>query len=152
MRLPGDRPHVKPIVMKFALVLLLATASFPFHARAEAPAETVRGYFAALEHHDFTRALALTSGEAMKRTARMLGALHREAAQHHAEVELKVQQLQIAERASGGTAQVDVTFDIDVIGKRWFFRKVARKLTGTAHFYVATAAVPRIVAIEGQLY
>ena len=139
--------------MKLAALLLTASALAPYAARAEAPADTVRGYFQALEHKDFGRALALTEGDAMKRTARMLGTLYREAHAAHADVELKVQKLELAEQKGEGTIPVEVTFDIDVIGKKWIFKRVARHLTGTAQFYVATASPsPHIVAITGNLY
>jgi hypothetical protein len=45
---------------------------------------------------------------------------------------------------------VNVTFDIDIVGKKWFFRRVARTLAGTARFLFAGRA-PRIVAIDGHL-
>jgi hypothetical protein len=72
-----------------------------------------------------------------------------------AKVELKVRRLRVAEREqqleAGLPVPVDVDFDIDVVGKKWLFSKVARKLAGTAHFYVASLDRPRIVAIEGNL-
>jgi len=132
--------------------LLCPLSSLSVHAQGALSAPSVvRGYFAALEHKDFHRALSLTAGAAQERTALMVGTLNREAAQHHAEVELHVTKLEVANPAPApnGTAPVQVSFDIDVIGKKWIFRKVARRLTGQAQFYVAA---DQIVAIDGRIW
>ncbi len=142
--------------MKLAVWCLMSfAAALIAHARAEEPpASTVRGYFAALEHKDFRGALSLTSGQALDRTRGLLGTLASEAARHHADVELKVRQLTLAERTpDDGGVTVDVHFDIDVIGKRWIFRRVARKLSGDAQFVVDVppSSPPHIVDILGKI-
>lgn len=132
----------------FALSLLVLLST---RARASSPQTVVRGWFSALERQDFPGALKLTRGAAQARTAKMLGALARGAAEHHASVEVKVQKLEIATppAALGGTVPVIASFDIEVVGRRWLFHKLARKLTGVARFRVA--ADQRIVAIDGNL-
>jgi hypothetical protein len=104
-------------------------------AQAQEPAALVRGFFAALERKDYPRALALTQGAAQKSTADFLGSLEQRAAQQHAQIELKVQDLQLKPK---GEDHVEASFHIDVIGKKWMFKKVARKLDGTAEFKVAS--------------
>jgi hypothetical protein len=133
----------------FALLAMLALVLPGRRAHASAPA-VVRGFFAALERKDFGRALALTEGAAKARTANLVGTLHRAAQQHHAELEFRVKRLDVDQpyASAVGATPVRVHFDIDVIGKRWIFRKVARKLTGRANFYVAAN---QIVAIHGKL-
>ncbi len=158
--LPRARAHVKPRVMKFAVVaavVLAPLAAHPpvAHATDSVAPGIVRGYFAALARKDFSRAFELTSGDALERTEHMVGTLNREAAQHHAQVELRVRSLSVAEQPAAADADsvpVLVSFDIDVIGRKWIFRRVARRLTGTAQFLVEKeAAQPRIVAILGRL-
>ena len=107
----------------------------------------VRGYFAALEKKDFNKALALTNGAAQQRTANMVGELESQAAQHHAQVSLKVQKLDVK---PAGNDHVTVNFAIDVIGKKWFMSKVAKKLSGQAQFKMAKGG-DQISAIEGNL-
>jgi hypothetical protein len=135
-----------------AAVLALTCLSVPARARAESSAPSVvRGYFAALERKDFGRALSLTAGSALARTENMVGTLNREAASHNAEVELRVTKLELANSPSeqNGSAPVKVSFGIDVIGKKWIFRKLARRLRGQAQFYVTA---DQIVAIDGQIW
>ena len=139
--------------MKLAASTVLAclvTLSAP--ARASEPASTVRSLFAALERRDFGGALALTKGRAASVLSGMIDALDREAARRHVDVELKVRSLSVTERGrdADGQTPVDVAYDIEVIGKKWLFQKVARRLSGTASFYVEERA-PRIVAIVGML-
>src|SRR3954471_19854 len=111
--------------------LVMAFASSPL-LQAQEPASLVRGYFAALENKDFNKAIRLTEGSAQSRTQHMVGTLQREASEHHAEVELKVQKLDVQPHADG--QRVKVEFNIDVIGKKWVFKKVARTLSGAAEF------------------
>jgi len=130
------------------LMLLL-----PVLAHAD-PAATVRGYFDALGKNDFPRALSLTAGEAQLRTAHMVGTLKQQAAAAKARVELKVKKVEVLPSpppGADGTVPVVVQFDIDVVGKKWIFSRVARKLAGRAQFYVAAAEPSRIVAIEGRI-
>jgi hypothetical protein len=119
------------------------------------PTATVRDYFHALGHKDWGHALALTAGAAQARTAQILGTLQREAARADADVELKVRALNVAERPGASLGRrlipVEVTFDIDVVGHKWFFKKVARHLAGTAQFYVSPRGPSRILAIDGSL-
>ena len=141
--------------------LCVALFSYPGHADsgADSPcdlAEPVRGYFQALARNDFPRAISLTVGAAQERTEHMVGTLRRQAAAAHAHVELKVRSVEVSppsrdQVADGEPVPVDVQFDIDVVGRKWFFSRVARKLSGRAQFYVASAAPARIVAIEGNL-
>src|SRR5262249_22530724 len=138
--------------MRLAWLVLLLILAAPVARAEQAPAQAVRGYFAALEHKDWDRALALTSGPALDRTARMLGTLTTEARRHHADFELKVRALRVDERAPAEVGvPVDVRFEIDVIGKKWIFRRLARKLTGYAQFIVEGESPPRIVAILGKI-
>jgi hypothetical protein len=138
--------------MKLAALLIASSLFLPAFARAGNPSVTVRSFFDALEHKDFDRALAFTGGDAALRITRLFQHIDAEAQAHHAQVEVKVRSLSIAERApdDSGEIPVEVSYDIDVIGKKWIFRKLARKLTGTAQFYV-DASEPRIVAIIGRL-
>jgi hypothetical protein len=138
--------------MKLAALLIASSLLWPALSSAGRPAATVRGFFDALEHKDFGRALSLTGGDAAVRIAQLLGHIDQEAAQRHVQVELKVRSLRLAEGApdDAGAIPVEVTYDIDVIGKKWIFRKLARKLTGTAEFFVDERE-PRITAIVGQL-
>jgi hypothetical protein len=120
-------------------------------AAGPSPSETVRGFFDALEQKDFPRALAFTDGEAAMRIADLLGHIDAEAARHHAQIELKVRSLRLREGVlDDGVVPVQVRYEIDVIGRKWFFRKLARKLVGTAEFLVDGSA-PRITAIVGRL-
>jgi hypothetical protein len=135
-----------------AILLVIGLVTLAPPARASAPASTVRSFFAALERRDFGGALALTEGAAAGVITSMLDAINSEAARRHVDVELRVRSLRVTERGADGSGQtpVDVAYDIDVIGKKWIFHKVARHLSGTASFYVDDRA-PRIVAIVGML-
>jgi hypothetical protein len=140
--------------MRWLLVLaaVMSVSLAPHSARAVGPSATVRCYFDALGRNDFGRALALTGGAAETRTAQLLGSLERQAAAANASVELKVRRLAVSERppAPSGAVPVDVSFNIDVIGKKWLFSRVARRLAGQAQFVVAPTD-QRIVAITGSL-
>lgn len=137
------------------LALVLAVVATPLLARGEAsPSQAVRGYFDALDHQDFQRALALTDGDAQASTSHMVSTLKREAAEHAARVEVKVKQLAVAPPGlpqPGRGVPVPVQFHIDVVGHKWMFHKVARTLEGSARFWVDPAHADRIVAIEGRL-
>ena len=143
--------------MRFFAPLLLAAATVvaPLAgARAEGgPTAAVRGYFRALARQDFSGAIALTDGAAQKRTCNMVDKLKSEAAAHNARVEVKVTTLDV--QAPGAPDErgvpVPVAFHIDVVGHKWCFSKVARKLDGQARFYVDPARPDRIVAIEGRI-
>src|SRR5437016_3647841 len=144
--------------MRSLVSLALVASLFALAARSDASAPrsasvaTVCGYFEALNRNDFGRALALTVGDAETRTRQILGNIQRQANAADAEIELHVRKLAVAERApAAGAVPVDVVFDIDVVGKKWLFSKVARKLAGKAQFVVAPASQPRIVAIVGSL-
>lgn len=126
-----------------SLVMALAPS-----ARAQEPASLVRGYFAALARKDFDKAIRLTQGAAQRSTEHMVGTLQQQAAQHHAEVELKVQRLDLRPNDDGQRIRVD--FNIEVIGKKWVFRKVARTLAGTAEFKIAGNG-DHIEHIDGNL-
>jgi hypothetical protein len=132
----------------FARVCLVLALVSPLaaHAQSSDPPRVVRGWFAALQRKDFGRALELTTGGALERTAHMVGTLEQQARAHHAEVELRVKRLDVAEAPSGC---VQVAFDIDVIGKKWMFRRVAKTLSGIARFHVDD--YDRIVAIDGNI-
>jgi hypothetical protein len=140
--------------MRMKLAALVALALLPSVSRATSAPDTVRGYFAALEQRDFRRALDLTAGTALERTNHMIDRLASEAAAWHAQVEVKVRSLHVEPAGAVGEqpVPVDVSFDIDVIGRKWMFRRLARRLTGTARFLVDEAAAqPRIVAIVGRI-
>jgi ketosteroid isomerase-like protein len=112
--------------------------------------DTVVRYFQALERRDYTGALALTHGAAQVSTDRMLSKLAREASAHRAKIELKVRGLRVIEHpksASSDAVPVDVFFKIDVVGRRGWFSRVARKLSGSARFFISRSE-ERIVAIE----
>ena len=136
------------------VVLAVATLAAPLAASAESqPTDAVRGYFQALDRQDFSRAIAFTDGDAQARTTRMVDTLKSEAAAHNARVEVKVKSVDVrtpgAPDARG--VPVSVAFKIDVVGHKYCFSKVARKLDGEARFYVDPARPDRIVAIEGRL-
>ena len=140
------------------LIFAAATVAAPLagaHAETAqtAPTAAVRGYFRALARQDFSGAIALTDGAAQTRTSHMVDKLKSEAAAHNARVEVKVTTLEV--RAPGQPDErgvpVPVAFHIDVVGHKWCFSKVARKLDGEARFYVDPARPDRIVAIEGRL-
>ncbi len=137
-------------------VLALVTIAPLCAVRAEAgPAESVRGFFRALERQDFSRALAFTDGAAQARTSHMVSELKTEAAAHNARVEVKVQKLDVATPGAaepGRGVPVPVVFHIDVVGHKWMFSKVARKLEGVARFWVDPGRAGRIVAIDGRLF
>jgi hypothetical protein len=160
--------HVKPTASMMTLArfaILASVLTLPFaHSHADSaadsstdPAATVRGYFEALGRNDFNRAISLTAGSAQQRTLRMVGTLKQQAAAAQAKVELQVKRVAVShpppERmAEGLPVPVDVEFDIAVVGRKWFFSKVARHLAGRAQFYVAAALpTPRIIAIEGKI-
>src|SRR3954454_24999519 len=129
---PAPWPCHEYVHMRFfAQALVVSALAVPMAASAQEPAAVVRGYFAALEKKDFGKALSLTQGSAQQRTTNMVGELNQQAADHHAEVELEVKKLNV--KTSTGD-NVTVEFDIDVIGKKWFVRKVAKKLSGQAQF------------------
>jgi hypothetical protein len=140
--------------MRFLAPLLLTLVAPVALAHAEPnPCAAVRGYFAALGRQDFGGALALTNGSAQARTSTMLDQLKHEAAANHARVDVKVTRLDV--RAPGEPdargLPVPVAFHIDVVGHKWCFSKVARKLDGEARFYFDPAHPDRIVAIEGRI-
>jgi hypothetical protein len=145
--------------MRSLLLALAALSLFGLPASSRAatepdPTNPVRGYFAALDRQDFGRALALTDGDAQARTSRMVTTLQREAARHHARVEVKVTRLAVEAPGvalPGRGVPVPVRFHIDVIGHKWLFNRVARVLEGDAQFYVDPARADRIVNIEGNL-
>ncbi|MDB4971600.1 MAG: hypothetical protein JWN44_7289 [Myxococcales bacterium] len=136
------------------LLTLFAVLIAPIAAANPEPADAVKGYFQALDRQDFSRALAYTEGAAKGRTSRMVEQLKSEAAANHARVEVKVKRLDVK---SAGVAEpgrgvpVPVAFHIDVVGHKFCFSKVARKLDGEARFYLDPARPDRIVAIEGRL-
>jgi hypothetical protein len=126
-----------------ALLFVIALAT-PALASAQ-PTQVVQRWFAALEQKNFPQAIALTEGAALERTEHMVGRLVAEAREHHADVEVKVKHLDVRDDGAG----VLVRFDIDIVGKKWFFRRVARTLAGTARFTLADGR--RIAAIDGRL-
>ena len=135
-----------------ALLLLVPTVGRAQSPPTATPLAIVRGYFEALGRNDFGHALSLTAGAAQARTLRMFQTLKQQAAEHSASVELKVRALRIAQRPSAGTTvPVDVTFDIDVVGHKWMFSRVARKIAGSAQFLVEPSAQRGIVAILGSI-
>jgi len=139
----------------FAPAIVVAAALFaPIVAAAEPSAsDAVRCYFQALDRQDFSGAIALTDGAAQASTSRMVDTLKSEAAAHHARVEVKVKNVDV--RSPGAPdargVPVSVAFHIDVVGHKFCFSKVARKLDGEARFYVDPARPDRIVAIEGRI-
>ncbi len=144
----ADRVRTGAMKVAFALLVALPAlgGSLGAHAQCRLAPAVIRGYFAALERKDFGGALRLTTGGAQARTAHMLGTLERQAAAEHADVELRVRRLDLSPASVG---PVQVTFDIDVIGRKWLFHKVARTLRGTARFLVRDDG--RIAAIDGAL-
>jgi hypothetical protein len=114
-------------------------------SRGVAAMGVVRAYFSALAERDFGGALRMTTGAALQRTHDILVDLERRAAERRAHVDLEVRHLEL--RPSGNGA-VDARFAIDVVGKKWMFSKVARRLFGTARFYVNENT---ITAIAGDV-
>jgi hypothetical protein len=141
-----------PLLVAAIAVVLVATPFTAVHAEA-GPSAAVRGYFRALDRQDFVGALALTDGAAQSRTSRMVNQLKSEAAAHKARVEVKVTQLDVRSpgQPDARGVPVPVAFHIDVVGHKWCFSKVARKLDGEARFYVDPTNAGRITAIEGRL-
>ena len=137
------------------IVVAVATLVAPLAVRAQdpCPTEAVRGYFAALARQDFSGAIALTDGSAQTRTSQMVSTVKNEAGAHNARVEVKVKKVDV--RAPGTPDKrgvpIPVAFRIDVVGHKWCFSKVARKLDGEARFYVDPQRPDRIVAIEGRI-
>jgi hypothetical protein len=139
--------------MRIAALLLVVAAPLAVHAEAS-PTQAVRGYFEALNHQDFRRALSMTHGAAQRRTSHMVTTLQRDAAAHDARVEVKVKELAVRAPGSaqpGRGVPVPVEFHIDVIGHKWLFHRVARRLEGEARFWVDPAQPDRILAIDGRL-
>jgi hypothetical protein len=139
--------------MRSLALLILVAAPFAGHAQPS-PAQAVRGYFDALGRQDFRSALAFTVAEAQKTTSHMVSTLQREAAEHGARVEVQVKEVDVAAPGSpepGRGVPVPVQFHIDVVGHKWMFHKVARRLEGQARFWVDPDRADRIVAIEGDL-
>jgi hypothetical protein len=140
--------------MRLLIPVLVVAAAASALAHAEArPGDAVRGYFQALDRQDFVKALALTVDAAQARTSHMVQALKSEAAAHHARVEVKVKHLDVRSPGSPEArgVPVSVAFHIDVVGHRWCFSKVARRLAGEARFFVDPEHPDRITAIEGRL-
>jgi hypothetical protein len=133
------------------LIAWVLLGAVPAHASSTSLA-TVRGFFGALERHDFASARALTDGNAAGVVARLLDHMERQAARRHAVVELHVRSLQLADHApdAAGRVAVDVAYDIEVFGKKWLVSWFARRLSGTASFTIDDRAL-RIVAIAGSL-
>jgi hypothetical protein len=79
--------------------------------------------------------------------------LKREAKKNQARVEVRVTRIDVQKpgAAEARGVPVPVQFHIDVVGHKWCFSKVARRLDGKARFYVDAAKPDKIVAIEGQL-
>jgi hypothetical protein len=137
-----------------ALGSTAAVLAVPSRAHAEVdPAAAVRGYFSALNRQDFGGAIALTDGDAHARTNSMVTELQKEAAAHHARVEVKVTRVDVAApgAAESRGVPVPVQFHIDVVGHKMCFKKVARQLDGQARFWIDATRPDRIVAIEGEL-
>ena len=139
----------------FLRIMVLSAIALPaLAAKAESfQSSTVKGYFAALDRQDFDTALKLTSGSAQVRTAKMVGDLKEEAAKHNAKVLVEVKKVEVVEldEEGDGPKTIEVTFDIDIVGKKWMFKKVARRLNGTARFEVVQDPEPHIVTIDGKL-
>jgi hypothetical protein len=140
-----------------ALVFLIAAsdpalAASPAASSQTCAARVVHGFFDAFEHRDFKRALGFTSGSANAATQKLLATLERRAAAQHAVLEIKVRRLELAERAPNALGQipVDVAYDIDIFGRKWFLRWFGRRLSGKASFYI-DAGGPSIVVIDGHL-
>jgi hypothetical protein len=133
-------------------VFALAAPVVAAHAEA-APTDAVRTYFQALDRQDFGKALAICAGDAQQQTSTMVNKLRNEAAAHNAKVEVRVKHLDVRSAGSPEArgVPVSVAFHIDVVGKKWCFSKVARKLDGQARFFVDPARPDRIVAIDGRL-
>jgi hypothetical protein len=136
--------------------LLLSLLCLPALGRAAEtdPAAAVRCYFQALDRQDFSKALALTDGDAQAQTSHMVSTLKSEAAAAHARVEVQVKKVDVRELGAaepGRGVPVAVQFHIDVVGKKWCFAKVARRLQGQAKFWVDPARAAKIVAIDGNL-
>jgi hypothetical protein len=134
------------------LLMTLSLAVAPMIAHADA-CSTVRGYFAALNRQDFTTAIAMTNGTAQSSTSQMVEDLRRQAAKNHARVEVKVTKVEVSPpmEAEARGVPVPVAFHIDVVGHKFCFHKVARKLDGRARFFVDPSGSGRIVAIEGKI-
>lgn len=143
------------IFTSMRFVALLVGLCVPLLGRAEVgPQAAVKGYFQALGRQDFGKALALTDGAAQTRTSHMVSTLQSEAAAAHARVEVQVKKVELRETGAlepGRGVPVAVQFHIDVVGKKWCFAKVARRLEGQAKFWVDPGRSDKIVAIDGNI-
>jgi hypothetical protein len=142
---------MRALVALFAVTLPAAVV----HSDVRSPpGETVRRYFEALGHQDFDGAIALTDGCARTRTSSMIDRLRKEAAVQRVTVEVRIRHLDV--RAPGllepRGVPVPVAFDIEIVGKKWCFSRIALRLNGEARFYIDPARPDdRIVAIDGSL-
>jgi hypothetical protein len=128
-------------IMLCALALLLTTV-----ARAQKPADTVRSFFGALGRHDFRGALGLTAGSASVVLGGVLNAAEEQAARAHAALEVEVRDLRLIEGATdaAGRTPIEVRYDVDVFGKRSFFRSLVRHVAGSSQFIVADGRIASV--------
>jgi hypothetical protein len=137
-----------------AICLVVSGLSGVAGAREHAPDDTVRSFFRALERHDYALARALTVGAAEARLRWWLDNLESEAQANHAELRLHVRSLDISSQSAGDGGDpvpVDVNYSIDVVGRRGWFQRVARRLSGQLRFLVSSAEPTRIESIEGGI-
>jgi hypothetical protein len=136
-------------------VVMLVGLCVPLLGHAEVgPQAAVKGYFQALGRQDFGKALSLTDGDAQARTSHMVSTLQSQAAAAHARVEVQVKKVELRETGAlepGRGVPVCVQFHIDVVGKKYCFAKVARRLEGEAKFWVDPNRSDKIVAIDGNI-
>jgi len=131
------------------LALSLTTLVATEEARAYGPqsgSQVIEAYFAALDRENYPEALRYTVGQAHALTSDLVGELHRRSADRHVRVELATRRVAIAPPIEGA---IQVSFDIDVLGRWAFFRKVVRSIHGQASFVVDDYG--RIVSIAGDL-
>jgi hypothetical protein len=133
--------------MRFITLVCALGLSLPARAAESSSAELVRGFFSALDREDFAGALGRTVGEARARTSRIIDRITGEAARKHVGFDVVTRKINVADRGPG---KVAAAFEIDIVARFMFFKKVVRRIQGLASFDVDVPA-RRITAIDGAL-
>jgi hypothetical protein len=121
-----------------SIALLAAGVLVATGARAAAPCDTVRSFFAALGRHDFSGALGMTAGPAATTLGGVFGAAEQQAARAHAALEVEVRDLHVTEGVpdAAGRTPVDVHYEVNVFGKKLFFKSLVKRIVGSSQFVV----------------
>ncbi len=133
--------------MRSIVFLSCALAAGVAQASEGSPTELVRGFFSALDRGDFAGAIGRTVGSARDRTSDWVAELKRQSASKHVGLDVVTRKIEVAD-AGGG--KVSAAFDLEIVARFLFVKRVVRRLTGEAHFLVD---VPKrqITWIDGVL-